>query len=81
MRRLVKLLTNEPEPVPVAMQASPRAGLPIVFQQIPLWVTGAPPWSVMFPPEVAVVLVIFVISFVVRSGTRVARVVKVNPFP
>jgi hypothetical protein len=62
------LLTNAPSPVPLVVMLSAVVGLDEVLQQTPRAVTGTPPLSVTFPPEVAVVEVIAVIVVVVTVG-------------
>jgi hypothetical protein len=54
-----------------------------MFQQIPRAVTDAPPSFVIFPPLVAVVVVIKVIAVVDRVGTTdvTALVVKLISLP
>ena len=51
-----------------------------MLQHIPLAVTDPPPFEVIFPPDVAVVLVTPVIDLVVIVD-RTASVVKVKSFP
>ena len=65
----VMLLVNAPVPVPfTVLVVNAVVGLTLVLQQIPLAVMVAPPSEVMFPPDVAVVLVRFVGVIVVRIG-------------
>ena len=65
----VILLVNVPVPVPsTVLVVNAVVGLTLVLQQIPLAVMVAPPSEVMFPPDVAVVLVRFVGVIVVRIG-------------
>lgn len=72
---------NKPEPVPSLVSASAMVGLAIVLQHIPREVTEDPPLLAMFPPLVAVVVVIDVIAVVVKVGTEGERVVNVISFP
>ena len=63
------LLVNSPVPIPsTVLVAKAIVGLIVVLQQIPLAVMVAPPSEVMFPPDVAVVVVRFVGVVVVRIG-------------
>jgi hypothetical protein len=62
---LVKL----PVPVPSLVLLSAVVGLGLVLQQTPRAVTVAPPSSVTFPPESAVVEVMLEIAVVVMVGT------------
>ena len=56
-----------PMPVPAAMFPRPGStGVDAVFQTSPLAVTADPPSEVTFPPEVAEVVKIEVIAFVLR---------------
>ena len=52
-----------------------------VLQQIPLALTALPPSLVMLPPDVAVILEIFMISRVVKEGTEGTVVWKVILLP
>ena len=81
--RLVKEDEKEPVPVPSdVFVVKEIVGLVLVDQTIPLAVTFEPPSDVIFPPEVAAVMVIEVIAVVVRVGTTTAGVVlKINSFP
>lgn len=65
---MVSSPVNDPAPLPAITLLSLVAGLAEVFQQTPLDLMEAPPSSVMFPPEVAVVRVIPVTLSVVRTG-------------
>ena len=55
-------------PLPTVIKLSPIVGLFEVPQHMPLDSIEAPPSSVMFPPEIAVVRVIPVTLSVVRTG-------------
>ena len=78
----VMLLVNAPVPVPLTvLVVNDIVGLVVVLQQIPLAVMVAPPSEVMFPPDVAVVLVMLLIAFVVTVGIVVGNVVKVCCVP
>ena len=55
-------------------------GLCEVLQHIPLFDTAAPPFEVIFPPDVAVVRVTAEAAVVVKVGTS-ASVVKVKSLP
>ena len=77
----VMLLVNVPVPVPsTVLVVNVIVGLTVVLQQIPLAVMVAPPSEVMFPPDVAVVLVMLLIVFVVTVGI-LANVVKICCVP
>ena len=68
------LLVNDPLPVPsTVLVVNAIVGLAVVLQQIPLAVMVAPPSEVMFPPDVAVVVVMLETTVVVSVG-------KVAPF-
>jgi hypothetical protein len=76
------LLVNTPVPVPsIVLVVNAIVGLAVVLQQIPLAVMVAPPSEVMFPPDVAVVLVMLLITFVVTVGIAVINVVNVCCVP
>ena len=51
----VRLLTNDPVPVPSEVWLSDIVGLTLVLQQTPLTITTAPPSEDTFPPLEAVV--------------------------
>ena len=77
----VMLLVNAPVPVPsTVLVANAIVGLAVVLQQIPLAVMVAPPSEVMFPPLVAVVVVMPLIVFVVTVG-KLVNVVNVCCVP
>ena len=77
----VMLLVNVPVPVPsTVLVVNAIVGLALVLQQIPLAVMVAPPSEVMFPPDVAVVVVMLLIVFVVTVGI-VVNVVNVCCVP
>ena len=77
----VMLLVNAPVPVPsTVLVANAIVGLAVVLQQIPLAVMVTPPSEVMFPPLVAVVVVMPLIVFVVTVGI-VVNVVNVCCVP
>ena len=66
------LLVNAPIPVPsTVLVVSAIVGLAVVLQHIPLADMVAPPSEVMFPPDVAVVVVMLLIAFVVTVGILV----------
>ena len=70
----VKLLINVPVPVPsLVFVASAVVGFALVLQQTPLAVIVLPPWSVIVPPEVAMVAPISDAAVVVRVGSRSFR--------
>ena len=54
----VILLVKTPNPLPSVVKGSAVVGLPVVFQQTPLTVTGDVPSLKTLPPLVAVVCVI-----------------------
>jgi hypothetical protein len=63
------LLVNTPVPVPLTvLVVNAIVGLAVVLQHIPLAVMLAPPSDVMFPPDVAVEVVMLVDVFVERIG-------------
>lgn len=63
-------LVNGPVPLPSVVQISDMVGLPIVFQQTPLTVTGPPPpVAMILPPPVAVMNLMPVTAAVVTAGT------------
>ena len=67
--REVRLLVNEPVPVPSdVLVERDIVGLMEVSQTTPLAVTEAPPSAEMFPPPEAVVWVMLVMEVVVRVG-------------
>jgi hypothetical protein len=74
------LLVKTPVPDPSVVWLPEISGFGEVLQQTPLAVTLAPPSSVTFPPEVAVVEVMFVGAVVVRVGAT-AGVSKVRSSP
>ena len=75
------LLVKLPVPVPSVVLLGPVATGPVeVPQHTPRAVIVAPPSEVMFPPEVAVVLVTEEASAVVSTGTT-ERVVNVTSAP
>jgi uncharacterized membrane protein YdcZ (DUF606 family) len=76
-------LVNAPVPVPSVVLLLAVVGLVAMFQQIPRAVTDAPPSFVIFPPLLAVVVVIKVIAVVDRVGTTdvTALVVKLISLP
>ncbi len=61
-------LVNTPEPLPSVVLELPVVGFDDVLQHTPRAVTFAPPLSVMFPPLVAELVVISIISSVVKTG-------------
>ena len=66
------LLVNAPVPEPsIVFVVNAIVGLAVVLQHIPLAVIVAPPSEVMFPPDVAVLVVIFV-------GVLVEKIVVVG---
>jgi hypothetical protein len=71
------LLVKLPAPVPSVVLLLAVVGLAVALQQTPRAVTDAPPSLVIFPPLVAVVVVIKVIAVVERVGT-IATVFVVN---
>jgi hypothetical protein len=75
--KLVKVVV----PVPSVVLLSEMVGFGEVPQQIPLAVILLPPSFVMLPPPVAVALVIFNSSRVVREGTEGTVVWKVMLLP
>jgi hypothetical protein len=77
------LLVKLPIPVPSVVLLLVVVAFGEVFQHTPRTVTEAPPSLVMFPPLLAVVVVIEVIAVVVRVGTTGAAVlvVKLSSFP
>ena len=80
----MRLLVNVPVPVPsVVLVLNAIVGFADVFQHTPRAVTGAFPSLVIFPPLLAVVCVINVITEVVRVGDTgiTALVVKLISFP
>ena len=76
----VILLVKLPFAVPSLVCEPVIDGLCEVLQHIPLVVTAAPPFEVIFPPDAAVVRVIPEAAVVVNEGT-IAEVVKVRSFP
>lgn len=58
---------NAPVPEPFNVRVLAIVGVPVVFQQIPLVVTGEPPSLITLPPQVADVFVIEVNEFVVTD--------------
>ncbi len=73
-----------PEPAPSCVLELATVGDPVVFQQTPLAVMVAPPSAEMFPPEIAVVVVMEdaeAVESVGRVITGVAWVVKVISGP
>ena len=64
----VRLLVKLPVPVPLEVLLEVIVGLGDVLQQTPLEVTAAPPSEVIFPPEVAEVVVILDTIAVVTVG-------------
>jgi hypothetical protein len=62
-------LVNVVVPVPSVVLLSEIVGFGEVLQQIPFALMALPPSLVILPPPVAVVLVIFNSSRVVREGT------------
>ena len=65
----VNVLVNVPVPVPsLVLVVSAVVGLALVPQHTPRAVTVLPPWSVILPPEVAVVVVMTDASLVERVG-------------
>jgi hypothetical protein len=74
-------LVNVVVPVPSVVLLSAVVGFAEVPQQIPLAVILLPPSLVMLPPPVAVALVMFIISRVVRDGTAGTVVWKVMLLP
>ena len=78
----VMLLVNVPVPVPsTVLVANAIVGLTVVLQQIPLAVMVAPPSEVMFPPDVAVVPVMFDAAVVVSVATIAPLVVNTLSAP
>ena len=76
------LLVNAPVPVPsTVLVVNAMVGLAVVLQQIPLAVMMAPPSEVMFPPDVAVEVVILPIAFVVSVAIIAGNVVNVCCVP
>jgi len=67
-RRPLRLLVYVPRPVPSIVLKSEIVGLPAVFQHIPLAATEKPLSAITFPEQLAVVVVIFVISPVETSA-------------
>ena len=77
----VMLLVKLPVPVPLTVLVTNAVvGLALVLQHIPLAVMVAPPSDVMFPPDVAVIVVMLLIAFVVTVGI-LANVVNVCCVP
>jgi hypothetical protein len=78
-----RLLEKLPVVVPSVVLKLAIVGLVAVFQHIPLAVTEAPPLLVIFPPLVAVVVVMEVTAVVDRVGTtgETAFEVKLSSFP
>ena len=70
-----------PVSVPSVVLKLLTVGPVVVAQQIPLTVTAPPPLLVIFPPEMADVIVIPVIAVVVRVGTAIAPVKNEISFP
>jgi hypothetical protein len=66
----VRLLTNDPVPLPFVVCEFAIVGVPVVFQQTPRPVTVAPPSAVTFPPLDAVVDVIDEMDVVVTVGAE-----------
>ena len=64
----IRLLLNEPVPVPSFVFASLIVGLFAVLQQTPLAEIGEPPSDEIIPPLVAVVVVMLLTEVVVREG-------------
>ena len=71
---------------PVVIEASvrilsvPTAGLPVLFQTIPLAKITEPPLEEIFPPLTAVVLVMVVTGLVVIVG-MIGNVTKLSSMP
>ena len=59
---------NVPVPVPSVVWLPVAIGVCEVLQHTPLAVTSAPPWTVTFPPPVAVVELILLTAAVVTVG-------------
>lgn len=68
----VRVDMNTPEPMPSEVFGSAMVGEPVMFQQQPRAVTGAPPSSKMVEPEVALVDVIDDRVFVISVGYELA---------
>ena len=64
----VRLLAKLPVPLPSVVLEPVIVGLVAVPQQTPLAVTSAPPSPVIFPPDVATVVVIPFTEIVVKTG-------------
>ena len=77
----VILLVKLPVPVPFEVKLSPLVGDGVIAQQIPRAVIVAPPLSVMFPPDTAVVEVIEVTAEVERVAIISGSVVNESSLP
>ena len=64
----VRLLENDPVPLPSVDFVSATVGLAFMLQHTPLDVTGAPPSDVTFPPPEALLMVMEETEPVVTSG-------------
>jgi hypothetical protein len=72
----VKALIKVPVPVPSVVIESAIVGFAEVLQQTPLAVIAAKPSFVIFPPLVAVVVVMEDVTVVVRVGSRIGIIQK-----
>ena len=80
--RPVRLEVKLPIPDPlVVFVVNEIVGFGLVDHTTPLVVTAAPPSAVIFPPEVAVVVVIELADIVLTVGATGELVVKVISFP
>jgi hypothetical protein len=79
--RPVRLLVNEPIPVPLEVLLSAVVGFEDSDQQTPLAVIVPPPSAVMFPPVEAPVIVIIETVVVVSVATPIDSVVNVISSP
>jgi hypothetical protein len=70
------LLVKLPDPDPSEVLLSDMVGLAVKDQQTPLAVIDPPPSEVIFPPEMAVVVVIEVANEVVRVATIIGFVLN-----
>ena len=77
----VILLVKLPAPVPFDVKLSLSVGDEAVDQQTPRAVMPAPPSSVMFPPETAVVVPGELTPEVVRVGITAGSVVNESSLP